>query len=238
MLILLTAGLADASSPASRNKEGNRLYSEGRYQDAERAYVDAQTDAPGKPELLYNMGNALLKQKKYAEALQALRQAVSRGSPGLRGNGWYNLGNALFEMGKYREAADSFIQALRVNPADRDAKQNLELSLLKLQEEKKSAQGKGGKDDQQKQDDQRQQQQQSASNSGKDQQPQPEGSRPDQQKQQQSEAGSTGQSGTRDQGLTRAQALQMLDALQNQELAEQRKLLERHARQKAVGRDW
>jgi Ca-activated chloride channel family protein len=234
------AQFAKADSVASRNRQGNKLYGEGKYQESEKAYLGAQGVEPGRPELLYNMGNALLKQKKYDQAVQALHQAVNKGNRGLQGSAWYNLGNALFENGKYKESADAFVQTLKVNPADREAKHNLELALRRLQRQKsQSSAGGGQKQDHQK--DQRQQQQdQSAGNNAKEQPERQESKPPGQeQKNQEQPANPRATQGEgREGGLNKERALQILDALQNQELADQRKMLERQARRKAIGKDW
>jgi Ca-activated chloride channel homolog len=231
---------AMADSVASRNRQGNKLYTDGKYQEAEKAYLDAQGAEPGRPELLYNMGNALLRQKKYDQAVQALHQAVNKGNLGLQGNGWYNLGNALYENGKYKEAADAYIQTLKINPADREAKQNLELALKKLQQQKSQSSGGGGQNDQQQKDQKSPQQDQSAGNKpnkqDEKQQNPPQGQ--DQKNQEQPANPQATQANGREGGLNKERALQILDALQNQELADQRKMLERQARRKAIGKDW
>lgn len=238
--MILTAALMArttvyAASAASRNKEGNRLFLQGKYQDAEKAYLDAQLEAPGRPELLYNLGNALVRQKKYDSAVQSLRQAASKADRGLQASSWYNLGNALFESGKLSDAAQSFIQALRINPSDRDAKHNLELTLRRMKEQNQNAAGSGSKNDQQKQD--KGEQENRADKNGQqnpqDNRPQNAGGQQDRQEQPQ-----PSQADRRDGSISKDRALQILDAMKNQELAEQRKLLERAARRKATGRDW
>jgi len=228
-----------AESAGSKNKDGNRLFEKGQYQDAEKAYLEAQAKMPGRPELSYNLGNSLIKQKKFTQALQALRQAASRGDTGLQVNSWYNTGNALFDMRSYKDAAQAYIQALRLNPGDRDAKHNLELSLRKMQEQKQEQQQQGQGE---KQESSQSKPQTAGQDEGKDKdQPRPEG------KQEQSSTNPPGQNPANPQpsqserpegAFSKERALQILDALQNQELAEQRRLLERQVRKKANGRDW
>ncbi len=223
VLAVVFAAPLHAESAASSNKTGNRLFEQGKYQDAEKAYLQAQGDMPGRPELSYNLGNALLKQKKYDQALQELRLAVSKGDKGLQANSWYNAGNALFDMGSFKDAAQAYIQALRLHPDDRDAKHNLELSLRKTQEQQEQkSQGSGqnaGKDKNEKQTQEKQRNQS-----------QQEGRKPvDQQA-----SGKEPPEGA----FTRERALQILDAMQNQELAEQRRLLESQALRKVRSRDW
>lgn len=236
ILVLSAPAAYGDSSAASKNRDGNRLFHEGKYVDAEKAYLEAQAQAPDRPEPLYNLGNALLKQKKYPQAVETLSRAASRGAKGLQANSWYNSGNAFFEMRDYSQAVNAFTQALRLNPADRDAKHNLELALRMIEEQKQQAQ---------KPQSQEQQNQNRDQQAGNQQQP-PQSEKKDEQAQsppQKPEGDKTGspqatQANRKNESFSKERALQILDALQNQELAEQRKLLESRARRKATGRDW
>jgi Ca-activated chloride channel homolog len=241
MIALAGVPVLRAESLASKNKKGNQLYVEGKYADAEKEYLDAQVNNPGNSTILYNLGNSLIRQKKYDQAIQALNQAIGKGDKTAQENGWYNTGNALFAMEKYKDSADAFIQALKLNPSDRDAKHNLELALMKLKEQKEQKEQKQQQNsDSEKRD----------KNSGKDQNPSGQKDRQQPQKQDSENAGQnqnrqnepakqeTAQSPRRENTVDKNRALQILDAVQNQELDEQRKLLERRARQKAGGKDW
>jgi Ca-activated chloride channel family protein len=221
-----------AQSVAGLNREGNRLFAEGKYADAEKAYLDAQAKTPGKPELLYNHGNTLIKEKKYEPAVQQLRQAVSKGDRGIQASAWYNSGNALFEMAKYQDAAQAYIQALRINPADPDTKHNLELALKKTQEQEKQ-QGEGN-GQQNRQQDRQQPSPQDKKQNQANQQPSPS----DMQERNKPANPQSTQADRREGSFSKEQALQILDALQNQELVDQKKRLERAQRRKAVGKDW
>jgi Ca-activated chloride channel homolog len=235
MLIMLAGStLVWAESVSSRNKQGNLLFAQGKYQDAEKVYLDAEVKSPGRPELLYNLGNALIKQQKYEQALQSLHQTTEKGEKGLQEYGWYNSGNAFFEMRKYGDAAQAYIKALRINPADGDAKHNLELALKKIEEQKQSSSSKSQQSSQQQQDQSKQDQgngSQQPSGNQRQQEKKPE----DQSKPANPQATSAEQ---QEASLSKERALQILDALQSQELAEQKKLLERRARQKTNARDW
>ena len=235
--ILLGSSELRAESLASKVREGNRLFAKGKYAEAETAYMDAQVKNPGKPEVLYNLGNSLIKQKKYSQGVQSLRQSANKGDKVIRENSWYNTGNALFEAGHFKDSAEAFVQSLKLDPSDKDAKHNLELALLKLKEQQQSAANqKPNKSDNSKQDKSssgkngRQQQQQSEQE-GQNKPGNTKG-QTDSAKQQESpkaqRAGSIG----------KEQAAQILDAVRAQELEQQRKLLEMRARRKSNGKDW
>jgi Ca-activated chloride channel family protein len=228
---------ASGSSTASRNKEGNRLFQQGKYQEAEKAYVDAEVQSPGRPELLYNLGNALIKQKKYERALQSLHQAINKGDKGLQESGWFNAGNALFEMGKFKDSAQAYIQALRINPADEDAKHNLEMALRKEDEKKQMGSGQNSKDSSQQTQESKENQRAANKEAGQQDKQKPQQGQPQENQPKPANPQAT-QAQQRDESLNKERALQILDALKNQELAEQRKLLEQKARRKANARDW
>jgi len=232
LALILVPQFCLSESVASKNKRGNRLFEQGRYEDAEKAYLSAQVDGPGKPEILYNLGNSFVKQKKYREGIQALGQSIGSGNREIKERGWYNKGNALFTEGYYRDSANAFVQALKLNPSDRDAKHNLELALLELKQQEQ----------QKKEDNQKQKEQKGSGQDKKQRQPrQPDqdeggqGSRKEQQDQAKDQANEPAQ---REGSMTREQALQLLNAVQNQELEQQRKLLERRSKEKPNARDW
>ncbi|HSW38232.1 MAG TPA: tetratricopeptide repeat protein [Acidobacteriota bacterium] len=132
LLFLAVSVEAEASSPAALNEEGNRHFAEGRYADAEKAYRAALVRDPEKPEILYNLGNSLIRQGNFAPGIQALRRAAASGDRGVQKKGWYNMGIAHFLTGRFSEAAASFIETLKLDPDDQDAKHNLELSLTRI----------------------------------------------------------------------------------------------------------
>jgi len=232
LLILAAPRPCRPESVASKNKRGNRLFAQGKYEDAEKAYLSAQGDNPGKPEILFNLGNSLVKQQKYREGVQALEQSINKGDKGIKEKGWFNTGTALFVAGSYGDSADAFVQALKLDPADRDAKHNLELALMKLQEQgQKKDQPPNSKNSSKnnsegEKDARQPQPNQDKNGSGNQRQPN--------QPPKQSETRSARQG----EPMTRERAMQLLDAMQDQETAEQRRLLKRRAREKADGRDW
>lgn len=238
---LLTTALApapaQADSVAAKNREGNRLFQQGRYGEAERAYREATGAEPGRPEVQYNLGNALLKKKDPQSALKELREAAARGAPELRARAWYNTGNAFFETQRFEDAAEAYAQSLRINPSDRDAKHNLELALRRQEEQQKEQ--KSSQSQNPEQNENPEQGKKDPSQAGEQPQ-QPSGRRQQPEDQDTERPADPRATSTVDaQGsFSKERALQILDALKNQELVEQRKLLEARARRKSQGRDW
>jgi len=151
--LLLSALLAPLGGTAHRKTEaGNRQYADGEYGEALRNYTEAQIAAPEAAELFYDIGNVLFRQNDYQGAADAYSRALLSAPAPLVPGAAYNLGNARFEQKKYREAVEAYQRALRAAPQDADAKRNLELALLALEQQQKQQQQQQQQQDQQGQD--------------------------------------------------------------------------------------
>src|SRR5690606_35013692 len=133
-------------------ERGNRLYREGRYAEAVEAYRAALRDGNDSPALHYNLGTALLRLGHYREAEKHLRTALAGRDSVTRQRTLYNLGNRFLEEGAeltdpaargqaLEAAASAYRDALRLDPNDRDAKWNLELTQRELEKEPPSIGG-------------------------------------------------------------------------------------------------
>jgi len=139
-LFLLFAEAAPAHASArSDTNAGNDLFRQGKYPEARARYLAAQADVPDAPEIDLNLGAALYQEGRYEDALRSFfaLPKKEKATPTLAGAAAYDAGNALFKLGRYDEAIEAFKQALRTNPADVDAKHNLELAQKKKQEQEK-----------------------------------------------------------------------------------------------------
>lgn len=133
---------------------GNRLYEEGRWSEAHAQYLEALKKAPGLPLARFNEGNALYRSQEFQRAMEAYMEALENGDPEWRNQAWYNLGNALVRQQQPGAAAEAYKEALRLDPADADAKHNLEMALMQLEQQQQQQQGNGeSEQDQQDQQD-------------------------------------------------------------------------------------
>lgn len=222
-------------------ERGNRYYREGKYAEAVEAYRRALAGGKAAPELHYNLGTALLRLGEYEEAERHLRAALSTVEPDPRQRTHFNLGSRYLEAARATDdpqarahlldaAVEAYKQALRLDPADFDAKWNLELALRERGEQPPQH-GGGGSDDEQ--DQQNQQNQQDQSDQGQDggdgaggpQQASPTPNRGDRQ---------VPDSG----GMTREQAERILSAVEQDERELYREKLRRGQRETPVARDW
>lgn len=160
----------------TKNEQGNQLFGQKQYDNAEKAYLSATREDPESPQLHYNIGNVLYMQQKYDKAMEEFSKALTTPDKNLRAKAYYNQGNALFKsvdlqrvksqeevqkaMEAYRKSIDSFTETLKIKPDDVDAKYNIEYIRRMLKELAQKSQDQQ-QQQQQQQSGQQQQQQQS-----------------------------------------------------------------------------
>jgi Ca-activated chloride channel homolog len=159
-LVIGMIGLGACARPAAavdvgrEVRGGNRALAHGQPGKATEHYLKALAAAPERPEIQYNLGNALYTAGQFSDAEAAYGASAAKADSGLTQAMRYNLGNTLFRQEKYAEAAEAYKKVLRQDPKDDAARWNLELAL------KKAAQKKEQEKKQQQQPQQQQQQQQ------------------------------------------------------------------------------
>ncbi len=211
ILLLAVLALASCGQSAEKlNNEGNEAFANQDYEGAMMAYHQAQEEAPELAEPHYNAANTHYRQADYEQAQQEIEQALvsEEGQGPLDQNSYYNLGNVFFQTEQYETAIEAYKEALRLDPDDLQAKQNLELALRQLQHQQQEQQQQDR--DQQDHDQENQDQQ----GQGQDQDQQDPDRNQDQQNQaqdQQQDAQAGGQP-QEIRGLTEEQARQLLEA--------------------------
>ena len=128
--ILLLCGCAP--QVVVQNELGNSRYAAGSYGEALGAYQLAQVDAPDRAEPYYNAANAHNRLGDLVSVTEETRRALKADDDALKTRVWYNLGNAYFDAQQWTEAIKAYQESLRLDPADMDAKQNLELAQREL----------------------------------------------------------------------------------------------------------
>jgi Ca-activated chloride channel family protein len=205
ILLLAVLALAGCGQSAERlNNEGNEAFANQDYEGALMAYHQAQEEAPELAEPHYNAANTHYRQAGYEQAQQELEHALvsEEGQGSLDQNSYYNLGNIFFQAEQYETAIEAYKEALRLDPDDLQAKQNLELALRQLQQQQQEQQQQ---EQQQDQENQNQNQDQQNQDQNQDQQDQDQ----NQDQQQDPQAGGQQQEML---GLTEEQARQLLEA--------------------------
>lgn len=255
--ILLTSLLAPFGGKAHRKtEEGNRSYLDARYEDALRAYTEAQVELPAAAELYYDIGNVLFRQEDYAGAAEAYTRALLTAPTELEGAAAYNLGNARYKLEEYEEAIRSYERALRSDAADADAKRNLELALRAQEMQQQQQQDEQQQDGEEPSEGDQQSEQQGEQEQGEQEQqedgeqPQPQEEEGEQEQQENPSGGEGeedrqndpqgGEEAARPDEMTAEDAERMLDGLEEQELENLREDAQRvRSRQtKTAEKDW
>lgn len=255
---------ADNSTRRERNflREGNSFYAEKRYADAEVAYRKALEENAASEIAMFNLASSLIRQSGSAdpnsgnnpmgEAQQLLSTlAQSAQESTLAELASYNLGNMAFNNNDFDRAISMYKGALRRNPDNDKARENLRLAQLKKQEQEQNQDNQDqdkDQDNQQNQDQQNQDQNQDQNNDqnqdNKDQDKKDQNQ--DQQDQQQNQDNKDKQPPQQQpqQTISDANADKILKAMENAENATRRKVQEQekkeaaNAAMRATGRQW
>ena len=208
-LLILVTSFAFAAAP------GIDAYREGKFEDAYSQFQQTLKSHPqsrADDKLQFDSGAAAYKLKDYSKALESFSQALLTRDTGLQGKGHYNLGNTLYQRGEaektdekklsdWTNALDHYQQTLKLDPNDKDAKDNYDYVKKKIEElknkksqqqpspspspQQKNKQNQQNKQDQQHQQNQDQQQQNQQQNKEQQQNKQEQQQQQDQQQQNQ-----------------------------------------------------
>jgi Ca-activated chloride channel homolog len=141
-ILFLWAQASAQNAPESMIK-GNRFYQQSQFDLAEAQYRKALEYDPANEKAKYNLGNALQKQKKYDEAAKLLDDlAGSTKENSVKSAAYYNQGVAYTKMKNLDASIESYKNALRHNPNDKEARENLEKALLQKKNQQSSSQQK------------------------------------------------------------------------------------------------
>lgn len=144
---LCLALYAVAQSVAGEISRANELYKVSQFAQAEAIYRQVLTKEPNNTIAAYNLANALQKQQKYDEAAQMLERIAPAAQPDKKAAIFYNQGVAFTKQKELEKSIEAYKNALRNDPADQQARENLQKALRELkqkQEENKQSSGGGG----------------------------------------------------------------------------------------------
>jgi Ca-activated chloride channel family protein len=90
-------------------------------------YRDLQVRRPTSPEISINIGNALARLGEPEKALVEYGRALENAKGTTRAVAFYDRATALVRLGRVLDARAAYVEALRLDPNDRDAKFNVEV---------------------------------------------------------------------------------------------------------------
>lgn len=154
LIVVFFASIASADEYRNKANEGYEYYKNGEYDKATENYRQAGIIKPDKALPNFGKGAALFRSNDFEGANREYGAAIDKGDNEIRADAQYNIGNAFYKMEKYGDAIKSYINALKVNPDDKDYKHNLEMALLKqqLQQQQQQQQNQDDNQDKKEQD--------------------------------------------------------------------------------------
>lgn len=232
----------DNSTKKERNyiREGNSLFQEKRYSEAETLYKKALEENASSPLALFNLATTYLKMTNPSDTTRnsplnqvpkMLDAIAHTADADLASKAYYDLGNLSFNRQDYAQSIEYYKNALRKNPDDDMARENLRLAQKKLQEQQQNQQ----QNQDRKQDHKDQQKQQQDQNKQKDKKGQ------DQQQPQNQNQNENMQQPPKG-GMSKENAEQILQTIQNEEKNTQDKVNRAKMQQmkstKRTGKQW
>ncbi|MCX6155234.1 MAG: tetratricopeptide repeat protein [Candidatus Kapabacteria bacterium] len=156
LFFTITISKLSAQSDRDYIKQGNYLYDNKKYNEAEISYRKSLEKNKNNIKGNYNLGASLYKQNQYSKSAEEFQNIISKNAdPEVKAKAYHNLGTSLLGEKKYEDAVTAFKNSLRNNPNDIDTKYNYEYArrMLAVQQQQQKQQ-------QQKQDQKQDKQQQ------------------------------------------------------------------------------
>ena len=141
ILSLLISITSFAQNKKSFLRDGNTLYTDSSYNEAEMQYRKSLEKDQEYFNASFNLADAIYKQERHKEA-SALFDALKDNAPTNEdlAKVYHNLGNSLVKEGKLDDAIAAYKSALRINPNDNETRHNLALSKQQKQEQEQQEQ--------------------------------------------------------------------------------------------------
>jgi Ca-activated chloride channel homolog len=148
LLVMLLSSSAFATAP------GLDAYRSGKFEDAYSQFqqtLKTHPESRAEDKLQFDSGAAAYKLKDYSKAMESFSQALLSRDIGLQSKGHYNLGNTLYQRGEaqksddkklsdWTNALDHYEQTLKLDPQNKEAKDNYDYVKRKIEELKNKKQ--------------------------------------------------------------------------------------------------
>ena len=140
-LMSITVQFANAQKDNRDLEQGNKLYKEQQFDKAAEAYEKVLVKAPKNSVANYNLGNTLYRKNNAAEAEKMFDATIDNSDDKkIVSDAWYNKGVSLTQQKKLEESIEAYKQALRLNPTDTLARENLVRALRELKKKQQQEQ--------------------------------------------------------------------------------------------------
>ena len=224
-------------------REGNKLYNQLKFTDAEVAYKKALSKNPNYEKAAYNLGNTVYQQGRVKEAISNYELAAKTSKDKMsKAEIFHNMGNSFMKEKQYSQAVEAYKNSMRSNSKDDETRYNLALAqkLLKDQQNKdnKDNKDKDNKDNKDKDggDKDKNQDKKDDKDKGKDKKD----NKGDEKKDDKNDPEKKEQPQPRPNQLSPEQMKQLLDAMNNEENKTQQKLNEQKTKGRKIKqeKDW
>jgi Ca-activated chloride channel family protein len=155
LMIVLTVLSFSAFAQSERNliRQGNSLYDNGKFKEAEMNYRKALEAKKTSTRGQFNLGDAVYQQRNFDESTKIFGNlAGSKLSSTDKASVYHNLGNSLLEAKDYEKSISAYQNALLNNPSDKDTKYNLEYAKMMIKKQQQQQKQQQNKKDQQNKD--------------------------------------------------------------------------------------
>ena len=242
-ILLILSFLMSFNSFAQNKKsflrDGNELYGESSYNEAEMQYRKSLEKDQDYFNASFNLADAVYKQERYEES-SALFDALKDNAPTETdlSKVYHNLGNSLVKEQKLEEAIDAYKSALRINPNDKDTRYNLAITHKKKQQQEKKQEDKDENKDEQEKDKDGENKEQEKEN--KEQEKENKEQEQSQENKEQEEEKKENKPQEKKEEMSKETAEKMLEAIQQQEKELQEELQKKKVKGKRVKvlKDW
>ena len=114
-----------------------QAYNQCDYEKALTVYHDLMNHDSYNPELNYNVGDVLYKQKKYIDAKQSFLRTIenAEATSKLVEQAYFNVGNCCYQMEEWQQAIDAYERVIKINENNQQAHHNLGLARYKLKDQ-------------------------------------------------------------------------------------------------------
>ena len=220
-----------AQNKKSFLRDGNELYADSSYNEAEMQYRKSLEKDQDYFNASFNLADAVYKQERYEES-SALFDALKDNALNKTdlAKVYHNLGNSLVKEQKLEEAIEAYKNALRINPKDKDTRHNLAITHKQKQQQEKEQENKDEKDEQEQdkegenKEEEKENKEQEQNQENKEQQEEKKESKPEEKKEE----------------MSKETAEKMLEAIQQKEKELQEELQKKKVKGKRVKvlKDW
>ena len=235
ILFFLMSFNSFAQNKKSFLRDGNELYADSSYNEAEMQYRKSLEKDQDYFNASFNLADAVYKQERYEES-SALFDALKDNAPTETdlAKVYHNLGNSLVKEQKLEEAIEAYKNALRINPKDKDTRHNLAITHKQKQQQEKEQENKD------KNKDEKEEQEQDKEGENKEEEKQNKEQEQSQENKEQQEEKNESKPQEKKEEMSKETAEKMLEAIQQKEKELQEELQKKKVKGKRVKvlKDW